>query len=91
MGPLILKIIEPDFTEIRNVVISVSSSTLTFHSECHSVYKSASVSFCLTWKCEATQLSENELKNVENFIGNSRSLMLASRDFWHYKKIIYFI
>lgn len=59
MGPLIPKIIELDFTEIRNIVIWVSSSTLTFYSECHSVYKSASVSSCLTWKCEIMQIFEN--------------------------------
>lgn len=59
MGPLILKIIELDFTEMSNIVIWVSSSTLTFYSECQSVYKLASVSSCLTWKGEIMQLLEN--------------------------------
>lgn len=58
MGPLILKIIALGLTEIRNTVIWVSSSILTFHSECHSVHKSASVRSCLTWKCEVMQLFE---------------------------------
>lgn len=58
MGPLILKIIELDFTEIINIVIWASSSTLTLYSECNSVYKLASVSSCFTWKCEVMQLFE---------------------------------
>lgn len=59
MGPLILKIITLGLTEIKNTVIWVSSSILTFHSKCHSVHKSASVRSCLTWKYEVMQLFEN--------------------------------